>query len=188
MTIDRYQDSEGNKLDYDFFRTSGGRDDVARTGGDSVWNFHVWNEAWMTRRDLDKGYDGWQAVDSTPQELSQGKYQCGPAPVKAVKRGIVNQGYDTGFVFAEVNADDVTWLVAPYPNHRDGLKYTLSKLDKDKAGHVISTKKVGSDDRNDITLEYKFKNDSPEERAAVEEAVNKGINRGCTTSTEYLTM
>lgn len=62
------------------------------------------------------------------------------------------------FVFAEVNADDVTWLVAPYPNHRDGLKYTLLKLDKDKAGHVISTKKVGSDDRNDITLEYKYEN------------------------------
>lgn len=81
MTIDRYLDSEGNKLDYDFFRTSGGRDDATRTGGDSVWNFHVWNEAWMTRRDLDKGYDGWQAVDSTPQERSEGERFLLKAPL-----------------------------------------------------------------------------------------------------------
>ena len=35
-------------------------------------NFHVWNESWVKRYDLPDGYDGWQAVDSTPQELSEG--------------------------------------------------------------------------------------------------------------------
>lgn len=36
-------------------------------------NFHVWNEGWMARRDLPPGYGGWQVLDATPQELSQGK-------------------------------------------------------------------------------------------------------------------
>ena len=33
----------------------------------------MWNDAWMARPDLPKGYGGWQAVDSTPQELSDCK-------------------------------------------------------------------------------------------------------------------
>ena len=36
-------------------------------------NFHVWNESWFKRYDLPDGYDGWQAHDGTPQELSEGK-------------------------------------------------------------------------------------------------------------------
>ena len=36
-------------------------------------NFHVWNEAWFKRPDLPAGHDGWQAVDATPQERSEGK-------------------------------------------------------------------------------------------------------------------
>uniref|UniRef100_A0A672R9H4 Protein-glutamine gamma-glutamyltransferase K n=1 Tax=Sinocyclocheilus grahami TaxID=75366 RepID=A0A672R9H4_SINGR len=44
---------------------------------DSVWNFHVWNESWMTRPDLPAGNGGWQVVDATPQEPSQGSYRCG---------------------------------------------------------------------------------------------------------------
>ena len=39
---------------------------------DSVWNFHVWNEVFMARKDLPKGYGGWQAIDATPQEASDG--------------------------------------------------------------------------------------------------------------------
>ena len=36
----------------------------------------MWNEAWLRRVDLpgDGEYDGWQAFDSTPQELSDGVY------------------------------------------------------------------------------------------------------------------
>ena len=33
--------------------------------------------------------------------------------MKAVKRGDVNVPYDTAFVFGEVNADVVNWLVSP---------------------------------------------------------------------------
>ena len=75
-------------------------------------NFHVWNEIWTKRCDLpgDK-YDGWQAVDATPQEKSSQIFQMGPAPLTAIKDGEVYAGFDTGFVFSEVNADRVTWVV-----------------------------------------------------------------------------
>ncbi len=32
-------------------------------------------------------------------------YQCGPAPLEAVRRGEVGLGFDVPFLFAEVNAD-----------------------------------------------------------------------------------
>ena len=32
-------------------------------------------------------------------------YQCGPAPVVAVRQGEIGMGYDVPFVFTEVNAD-----------------------------------------------------------------------------------
>ena len=47
---------------------------VEYLSGDSVWNFHVWNEAWMSRPDLIPGMGGWQVVDATPQETSEGIY------------------------------------------------------------------------------------------------------------------
>ena len=54
---------------------------------------------------------GWAAIDATPQESSNGLMQCGPAPLAAIKKGHIYIGYDTGFVFAEVNADRVEWIV-----------------------------------------------------------------------------
>jgi hypothetical protein len=75
-------------------------------------NFHVWNDIWTKRDDLPGNkYDGWQAVDATPQEESSQLYQMGPAPLTAVKEGEVYAGFDAGFVFSEVNADIVTWVV-----------------------------------------------------------------------------
>ena len=67
--------------------------------------FHVWNDAWMARPDLGQlpsKWDGWQAVDATPQELSGGKWQMGPAPVRAVFDGVGSLSYDCEFVIAEV--------------------------------------------------------------------------------------
>ena len=55
--------------------------------------------------------EGWAVIDSTPQESSNDLMQCGPAPLAAIKRGHVYIGYDTGFVFGEVNADKVYWIV-----------------------------------------------------------------------------
>ncbi len=57
-----------DELKYDPFNPDG--------ASDSIWNFHVWVEAWMTRPDLPKGYGGWQAIDATPQERSNGYNKC----------------------------------------------------------------------------------------------------------------
>lgn len=62
----------------------------------------MWNECWMARPDLPPGMGGWQVVDATPQETSQGIYCCGPAPVVAIRDGLVNLQYDAPFIFAEV--------------------------------------------------------------------------------------
>lgn len=38
-----------------------------------VRNYHCWNEVFMIRTDLGKSFHGWQVVDSTPQETSDGR-------------------------------------------------------------------------------------------------------------------
>lgn len=78
-------------------------------------NFHVWNESYYRRLDLPDGYDGWQAHDATPQELSEGVMRCGPAPLKAIKEGHVYLNFDTGFIFSEVNGDKIEWEVSVFP-------------------------------------------------------------------------
>ncbi|NXP25048.1 TGM4 glutamyltransferase, partial [Scytalopus superciliaris] len=134
---------------------------------DSVWNFHVWNDVWMKRTDLPDGFDGWQAIDSTPQEQSQGIFQCGPCPVKAVREGDVYLPYDGKFVYAEVNADKVYWIVKKV-NGKD--KFTRVSTETQDIGRNISTKAVGQNRREDITLEYKYREGSKEERKAMERA------------------
>uniref|UniRef100_A0A182KF33 Transglutaminase-like domain-containing protein n=1 Tax=Anopheles christyi TaxID=43041 RepID=A0A182KF33_9DIPT len=79
---------------------------------DSIWNYHVWNEAWMRRKDLQNpDYDGWQVIDATPQQLSDGMFKCGPCPVGAIKQGHVHIPYDGEFIYAEVNADVIYWSI-----------------------------------------------------------------------------
>ncbi|XP_059383211.1 protein-glutamine gamma-glutamyltransferase K [Carassius carassius] len=134
---------------------------------DSVWNFHVWNDCWMARPDLPAGMGGWQVVDATPQETSQGVFRCGPASVAAVRNGQVYLKHDTPFVFAEVNSDKVYW-------QRTADGFTPVQVNKKAIGHCISTKAVGSDDREDITHLYKHPEDSEEERIAVETACQYG--------------
>ncbi|CAN9500664.1 unnamed protein product [Ophioblennius macclurei] len=135
---------------------------------DSIWNFHVWNDCWMARPDLPPGHGGWQVVDATPQETSLGTFRCGPASVTAVLNGQVYLKHDTPFVFAEVNSDKIYWQ-----RNADG---TFSQIYSEKkvVGHFISTKAVGSDERNDITSLYKQSEGSVEERIAVETACRYG--------------
>uniref|UniRef100_A0A669EQJ9 Protein-glutamine gamma-glutamyltransferase K n=1 Tax=Oreochromis niloticus TaxID=8128 RepID=A0A669EQJ9_ORENI len=135
---------------------------------DSIWNFHVWNDCWMAREDLPPGNGGWQAVDATPQETSQGTYCCGPASLAAVRYGQVFLKHDTSFVFAEVNSDKIYWQ-----KNADG---TFSQIYSEKkiVGVSISTKAVGSDERSDITHLYKHPEGSDEERIAVETACSYG--------------
>ncbi|XP_064598834.1 uncharacterized protein LOC135465525 [Liolophura sinensis] len=151
---------------------------------DSVWNFHVWNEVWMARPDLPAGYGGWQAIDATPQEASDGVYCCGPASLTAIRRGEVHLPYDGSFIFAEVNADKVHWLL-----QLDGT--WQRQFQKNVVGKHISTKKKGvmkgrinttadkdDEDREDVTALYKYKEGSEEERAAVLRAQKLNVNTG----------
>ncbi|KAH9499757.1 hypothetical protein Btru_077752 [Bulinus truncatus] len=128
---------------------------------DSVWNFHVWNEAWMARPDLPSGYGGWQAFDATPQKTSDGIVCCGPASVRAIREGQINLPYDAPFVFSEVNADKVFWV-------KDFMgQWQCADLERDCIGKCISTKSVGSNDREDLTDQYKPKEGSAAERISV---------------------
>ncbi|XP_048867525.1 protein-glutamine gamma-glutamyltransferase K-like [Brienomyrus brachyistius] len=135
---------------------------------DSIWNFHVWNDCWMARPDLPPGMGGWQAVDATPQETSQGIFCCGPASLTAIRTGQVYLKHDTPFVFAEVNSDKIYWQ-----RNLDGT-FSQVYIEKKKVGHCISTKAVGSDERMDITHLYKYPEDTEEERIAVETASRYG--------------
>uniref|UniRef100_A0AAQ6IID0 Protein-glutamine gamma-glutamyltransferase K n=1 Tax=Anabas testudineus TaxID=64144 RepID=A0AAQ6IID0_ANATE len=123
---------------------------IDHLNADSIWNFHVWNDCWMARPDLPPGNGGWQAVDATPQETSQGSYRCGPASLAAVRNGQVYLKYDCPFVFAEKNANGT---------------FTQIYSEKKTVGHYISTKAVGSDERNDITDLYKYPEGIPEQNA-----------------------
>lgn len=79
-----------------------------------------------------------------------GTFQCGPASVTAIREGDVHLAHDGPFVFAEVNADYVTWLW-----HEDQKRERVYS-DTKKIGRCISTKAVGSDSRVDITGLYKY--------------------------------
>lgn len=171
----------------------------------------------MARPDLPAGNGGWQAVDATPQETSQGTFCCGPASLAAIRYGQVFLKHDTPFVFAEVRDTKllqrnsvltsrserlILWLLfcvgslcvcsvltsshmacikgcvtfpicsgvyslsfmLPLPQVNSDKIYwqknidgTFSKIysEKKTMGHFISTKAVGSDERNDITHLYK---------------------------------
>ena len=39
-----------------------------------------------------------------------GVFCCGPASVEAIKQGNIHLPYDGAFVFAEVNADRLSWM------------------------------------------------------------------------------
>ncbi|KAG7478224.1 hypothetical protein MATL_G00078360 [Megalops atlanticus] len=160
-------DTDGSLTIDEFFSDYGVR---PRESHDSVWNFHVWVEAWMRRPDLSRDaiYDGWQVLDPTPQELSEGVHCCGPAPVKAILEGHTDLKYDVPFVFAEVNADRVTWMV-----YADGSKKEIFS-DTESVGQNISTKSVGSDKRENITANYKYPEGTEKERRVFKTAVSRG--------------
>jgi len=150
MTIDEFVDKEGSDV---------------HENGDSVWNFHVWNEIWVKGTGhWEAKYAGWAAVDATPQEESRGMMQCGPAPIKAVKEGDIHVGYDSNFVFGEVNADRISWICSKSENAC--IIESMGSRIKSGVGINISTKAVGSRNRNVLTNDYKYSEGSGEERNA----------------------
>ncbi|KAM8822063.1 LOW QUALITY PROTEIN: coagulation factor XIII A chain-like [Synchiropus picturatus] len=129
-------DNTGN-LKTDLIFKPDGAPDRRRTR-DSIWNYHCWNEVFMVRVDLPPHLSGWQAVDATPQETSDGHFRCGPASVNAIKEGSVCHPFDAGFVFAEVNSDVVFWKRDRYGNME------TFRVDKTHVGRIICTQAVGS--------------------------------------------
>ncbi|XP_069549902.1 protein-glutamine gamma-glutamyltransferase 2-like [Brachyistius frenatus] len=134
------------------------------THKDSIWNFHVWVDSWMTRPDLGQRFDGWQTSDPTPQERSEGVFCCGPASLKAIKEGELTRKYDAPFVFAEVNADVVDKV------RQSNGKFVRFNGSITSVGCFISTKAVGSYLRDDITHQYKYAEGSEDERRVYEKA------------------
>uniref|UniRef100_A0A3Q1IFC6 protein-glutamine gamma-glutamyltransferase n=1 Tax=Anabas testudineus TaxID=64144 RepID=A0A3Q1IFC6_ANATE len=156
-------DVDGN-LSVDFLFDENFKSIDGRGRNDSSWNFHCWVESWMMRDDLPKGNDGWQVLDPTPQELSDGEFCCGPCPVTAIKEGNLGVKYDAPFVFAEVNADVIYWMV-----QQDG-QWKKIRVDQSGVGRNISTKSVYGDQREDVTLHYKYPEGSTKEREVYEKA------------------
>ncbi|KAL6490925.1 hypothetical protein MHYP_G00012700 [Metynnis hypsauchen] len=162
-------DNDGN-LKMDIILDDNGKVDRSRTR-DSIWNYHCWNECYMTRPDLPEGFGGWQVVDATPQETSDGMYRCGPASVAAIKHGQVCYPFDAPFVFAEVNSD-----VLFYSRNKEGTLQPV-KVNTSHVGRMVLTKAVLHDGRKDITDQYKFPEGSPEERRVLEKAEEFGCQR-----------
>jgi transglutaminase 1 len=91
--------------------------------------------------------------------------QCGPAPIKAIKEGAIYIGYDTGFLFSEVNADQVTWICKETETSR--LIQSMGNRYTRKVGLNISTKAIGrGSTRQVLTKDYKYDEDTVEERTA----------------------
>ncbi|XP_057672514.1 hemocyte protein-glutamine gamma-glutamyltransferase-like [Diorhabda carinulata] len=163
LTVDKFFDIFGEKIE-------GG---LEGAGNDSCWNFHVWNDVWMTRPDLPPGYGGWQVIDATPQEVSGTVMRCGPASIVAVKKGEIGFLYDTPFVFSEVNADVVHFQ----ENDESDWGFSRISINQYHVGRMILTKRLGPIDDNgdndytDITDLFKNKEGSEAERLAVYNAV-----------------
>uniref|UniRef100_UPI0037E8D96C coagulation factor XIII A chain n=1 Tax=Semicossyphus pulcher TaxID=241346 RepID=UPI0037E8D96C len=162
-------DNDGN-LKTDIILEESGRIDRNRTK-DSIWNYHCWNECYMARPDLPTGFGGWQVVDATPQETSDGLYRCGPASVMAIKHGQTCYPFDASFVFAEVNSD-----VVFYSRSKDGTMEPV-KVNRTHVGRMVLTKNPGDMTRRDITDQYKFPEGSTEERTVLEKAEEYGCKR-----------
>ncbi|XP_033726364.1 hemocyte protein-glutamine gamma-glutamyltransferase-like [Pecten maximus] len=172
ITIDYHFDEEGNPME--------------EYNGDSVWNFHVWNDVWMARPDLkDQDYGGWQACDATPQETSDGLFCCGPCPLLAIKKGDVTVPYDGRFIFAEVNADKVYWKMEDGTIKKMNVKSQsvgqyLSTFRPRCLGPVEMSRKSPCWDKrwDNITGQYKYSEGTGAERAAVFKANFGGILAG----------
>ncbi|MFH4978812.1 hypothetical protein AB6A40_005521 [Gnathostoma spinigerum] len=109
--------------------------------GDSIWNFHVWNEIYVKRLDLSPNYNGWQVCDSTPQERSKssGLYQCGPFPVAALHEGNLHPSYDGVFIYGEVNSDVYFYANTLGERSYGRSNYDLVARDTQKIGEAIFT-------------------------------------------------
>ncbi|RWS13964.1 hemocyte protein-glutamine gamma-glutamyltransferase-like protein [Dinothrombium tinctorium] len=130
------------------------------TMSESLWNFHVWTEAWIRRIDLNPSngsqYDGWQILDSTPQIKINNKYQIGPVPKYAIYNADVFLNKETCFIYCTVNCD------VHYVSQQGDILGVESTL----VGRAFMTKSIGFGENRmaDITHTYKDPEGSVQER------------------------
>ncbi|KAI1307968.1 Hemocyte protein-glutamine gamma-glutamyltransferase [Halotydeus destructor] len=148
LTIDTFIDEDG--------------EEIKGFNSDSIWNFHVWTEVWFDRWDIPQVYSGWQAIDATPQERSEGIFQAGPGSVVAIRRGDVDNQYDLHFIFAETSSLAITWQ----RNANTSMGWSMVRATAKETGTMVATKRMGrtiddygTKDLSDITSSYK----SPDE-------------------------
>lgn len=98
-----------------------------------------------------------------------GVFQCGPASVNAIREGDVDLIFDMTFIFAEVNADRITWIY----NSVNGSK-RQNAVDPHSIGLFLSTKAIGTDFRLDLTDTYKY----PEGRRGLTAGTMRGSRMG----------
>ena len=63
----------------------------------TIWPLWFGEQKWLA----DSAYRDFHSISCNFADF----YQCGPAPLEAIRRGEIGLGYDVAFVFAEVNAD-----------------------------------------------------------------------------------
>ncbi|KAA0704901.1 Coagulation factor XIII A chain [Triplophysa tibetana] len=163
-------DNTGN-LKTDIILDEDGKMDKERTR-DSIWNYHCWNEVYMKRTDLPEKFWGWQVVDATPQETSDGLYRCGPTSVSAVKEGELSYPFDARFVFAELNSDVI------YHKADKTGKTKIIYVDTAYVGKLTVTKRCNSNEYEDITSTYKYPEGSLKERETMQMAERRGVSIG----------
>ncbi|XP_050047304.1 hemocyte protein-glutamine gamma-glutamyltransferase-like [Dermacentor andersoni] len=134
----------------------------------SIWNYHVWNEGWMTRPDLPGGYDGWQVLDGTPQGLSMHSqlFEVGPFPVRGVFDDKIDMPFDGNVARAAVKAT-YRYFIADMSNPSG---WRLVKVQENECGKLIATEAIGTGMLEDITHNYK-RRPMPMARHSVEELV-----------------
>ncbi|XP_052830585.1 annulin-like isoform X2 [Octopus bimaculoides] len=125
----------------------------------SIWNFHVWMDAWILRPDLPSGH-GWHAVEPTPKKLEFGRNVYGPTPLSLIKEANIGTGYDVNNFFHDLNVESAHYI-------RSLKGWSLFQVDADIVGSFICTaaplgKPVCTKDPHaieflyhDITEEYK---------------------------------
>ncbi|XP_041717283.1 coagulation factor XIII A chain-like [Coregonus clupeaformis] len=163
-------DNTGNIITDLIFNSVGNQLELnERLTRDSIWNYHCWNEAYLSRSDLpaDQDLGGWQVVDATPQETSDGYYRCGPCSVKAIKEGMLSYQFDAPFVFAEVNSDVHKYKLNPQTG-----KTELLSVDTTYVGRKLVTKSIGGNNYEpmDITETYKHPEGSDKDKETMKKA------------------
>lgn len=71
----------------------------------AIWNFHVWDEAWLP---LHNGVDGWSAVDAT--------YKVGPASRDDVRKKAFAKNYNVKWIHDEVNYEPASHVYTYNPD------------------------------------------------------------------------